>query len=127
MTFGERLRAFRKQANLTQKGLGEKAGLAEINISQYERGIYTPKPEAGKKIANALGVTLADLYGWTELDSDHQHIEQLSAGVKLLELAEKADPLTYDLLTRFDQLNDSGKGKTISYVDGLLDSSEYTK
>lgn len=127
MTFAERLRAFRKKANLTQKGLAEKAGIAEINVRQYEAGKYTPKPEAGLKISNALGVTLADLYGWTELDSDNQRIEQLSAGVKLLELAEKADPLTYDLLFRFDQLNETGKGKTISYVDGLLDSSEYTK
>ena len=127
MTFGERLRSFRKQAHLTQKELGEKAGLAEINIRQYEAGKFTPKPEAGRKLAVALGVSVPDLYGWSEFDSDQQHTENLSAGVKLLELAKKADPLTYDLLTRFDQLNDSGKEKTISYVDGLLETSEYTK
>lgn len=127
MTFGERLRYFRKQADLTQEQLSQKSGLAVINISQYERNIYTPKPEAGKKLATALGVSVADLYGWSEFDSDQQHTENLSAGVKILELAKKADPLTYDLLTRFDKLNDSGKEKTISYVDGLLETSEYTK
>lgn len=127
MTFGERLRILRKQAHLTQKELGEKAGLAEINIRQYEAGKFTPKPEAGRKLAVALGVSVPDLYGWSEFDSDQQHTKNLSAGVKLLELAKKADPLTYDLLTRFDQLNDSGKEKTISYVDGLLETSEYTK
>ena len=123
MTFGERLRAFRKQAHLTQRELGEKAGLAEINIRQYEAGKYTPKPEAGRKIAVALGVSVPDLYGW----DDEQHLESIRTGVKLLEMAEKADPLTYDILFRFDQLNESGKVKTISYVDGLLESSEYTK
>lgn len=62
----ERLKFFRIQAGLTQKELGEKAGTSEINIRQYEAGKYTPKPETGKRIADALGVSISDLYGWEE-------------------------------------------------------------
>lgn len=61
--FSERLLFYRRQANLTQKQLSEKSGLEIINISQYERGIYIPKFETGKKLANALGISITDLYG----------------------------------------------------------------
>lgn len=53
---GENIRKFRKKANLTQKELAEKCGLAEITIRQYETGKRTPKTEILAKIADALGL-----------------------------------------------------------------------
>ena len=125
MTFGERLQSFRKQANLTQKQLSQKCGLAVINISQYERNIYTPKPEAGKKLATALGVSVSDLYGWSEFDSDQQHIESLSAGVKMLDYAELSDPEVYSMLCEYYQLNEAGRKKITDYVKDISKISDY--
>ena len=118
MTFGERLRAFRKQAHLTQKELGEKAGLAEINIRQYEAGKYTPKPESGRKIAVALGVSVSDLYGW---DENGNHLESIRTGLKFIE----TDELNRELMEGFSALNQKGKRKAVDYINDLSQISEY--
>lgn len=65
MTVGERIRAARKEAGLTQKELGEKLGVSAAMIGQYETGVRNPKFEKIKKIANALEIdilTLINLY-----------------------------------------------------------------
>ena len=61
MTIGERIKAARKNAGMTQKDLAEKLGIPYQGISQYERGIRKPKIDALVRISNALGVTLEDI------------------------------------------------------------------
>lgn len=62
MTTGEKIRAARRTAGMTQKELGEKAGIAEPTIRRYELGKLNPKLETVKKIAAALGVSWGSLY-----------------------------------------------------------------
>ena len=57
-TIGEKIREIRKARGLTQKELGEKAGIAEPTIRRYELGKLNPKIETVKKIADALGVDM---------------------------------------------------------------------
>lgn len=70
MTIGERIRAARKAANngkgLTQKQLGEKAGIAEPTIRRYELDKLHPKIETVQKIAKALNVSVGSLIGWSD-------------------------------------------------------------
>lgn len=54
----ENIRALRKEKGLTQKVLGEKSGIAEITIRQYEAGKYIPKYDNALKLAAALGVSI---------------------------------------------------------------------
>ena len=61
MTVGERIRAARKEAGLTQKQLGEKLGVSAAMIGQYETGVRNPKLGTLKKIANALEIDLLTL------------------------------------------------------------------
>lgn len=61
MTTGERIRAARKAANLTQKQLGELCGIAEPTIRRYELDKLNPKRETLQKIAAPLGVHYLDL------------------------------------------------------------------
>lgn len=57
---GRRIRAIRKEANMSQGDLGEKVGLNANRIQQYENGARNPKIELCKQIAEALEVeTLA--------------------------------------------------------------------
>lgn len=63
MTTGERIRNIRKAQNLTQKQLGELAGIAEPTIRRYELGKLNPKYETIEKIAAALKVSTASLLG----------------------------------------------------------------
>lgn len=63
MTTGERIRNIRKSKNLTQKQLGELAGIAEPTIRRYELGKLNPKYETLVKIAAALRVSVGALMG----------------------------------------------------------------
>lgn len=64
MTTGELIRQARMSAGLTQKELGNRAGIAEPTIGRYELGKLNPKPATLKKIAAALGIE------WYELISN---------------------------------------------------------
>ena len=61
-TIGAKIRELRKARGLTQKELGEKAGIAEPTIRRYELGKLNPKFETVQKIAKALNVPEAFFY-----------------------------------------------------------------
>lgn len=61
--FGERLRALRKSAGLTQQQLADRAGFKSPVIVRYEAGRALPRPQAIEKLAAALDVPVADLDG----------------------------------------------------------------
>lgn len=61
MQIGSKIRELRKHKNLTQKDLGNKVGLSEQAISQYERDERQPNLEILNKIAKALETTIAEL------------------------------------------------------------------
>ena len=56
MTIAERIRKARKEAGLTQKQLGDRMGVSDASITQYESGKRNPKVETLQRIAKALGV-----------------------------------------------------------------------
>lgn len=56
--FGDRLRAARKNLGLTQKQLGELAGVGQVVIANYERGARFPGEDKLRRLAEALHVSL---------------------------------------------------------------------
>ena len=62
MTIGEHIRDQRLRQGLTQRELGERAGIAEPTIRRYELGKLNPKIETVEKIAKALGVPTIEFY-----------------------------------------------------------------
>ena len=58
---GERLRAYRLAAGLSQAALGRKAGVSSGSVSEWERGQHCPRPGQLRRLAGALGVAVADL------------------------------------------------------------------
>ncbi|WP_309029170.1 helix-turn-helix domain-containing protein [Streptomyces alfalfae] len=58
---GERIRAARLHANLTQEILGERAGLDRQAINRIEQGHASPLLDTLVRIADALDVPLRDL------------------------------------------------------------------
>lgn len=55
--FASRLRELRKQKNLSQTELGEKASLHYTHIGRFERGSSRPSSDTLKRLAASLGVT----------------------------------------------------------------------
>jgi predicted ATPase/DNA-binding XRE family transcriptional regulator len=66
--FGERLRALRRAARLTQEELAERAGMTAAGISAIERGIRTRTyPRTVAALADALGLAGEDREAFTAL------------------------------------------------------------
>jgi transcriptional regulator with XRE-family HTH domain len=59
---GLRIRGLRERANISQEALGQIAGLHRTYIGAIERGERNPSVLSLKKIADALKVTLGDLF-----------------------------------------------------------------
>ena len=57
---GEKLKAARKAAGLTQKQLAEKVGCTQVDIVRWENG-REPKALTLKKLAAAIGCGMDDL------------------------------------------------------------------
>jgi transcriptional regulator with XRE-family HTH domain len=60
---GERLRVLRGFRRLTLRAVADRSGLSESFISQVERGRSNASIGSLKRIADALGVSMADLFG----------------------------------------------------------------
>ncbi len=61
-----RLRSLRLTAGLTQRQLGQRAGVAPGRIGDWERGRYRPEPASLTRLAQALAVTPAALQSPTD-------------------------------------------------------------
>lgn len=142
-TIGEKIREIRKARGLTQKELGEKAGIAEPTIRRYELGKLNPKIETVKKIADALGVeawTLVDpavagQSGAVEIpaglpDETRAYLERLASEraqvlgmLKLEQEREKA--IMEQMMDDFQHLNDEGQTKAAERVRELTEIARY--
>jgi transcriptional regulator with XRE-family HTH domain len=59
---GERLRAIRRHRRCTLKTVAERSGLSESFLSQVERGRSSASISSLRRIADALGVSVSDLF-----------------------------------------------------------------
>lgn len=94
VTIGEQIRERRKIAGLTQKELGERAGIAEPTIRRYELGRLNPKIETVAKIAKALDVPTTVFYPDNDpavdiIIREGNALEALAVSVKMTEIKEK--------------------------------------
>ncbi len=67
----EKIAFVRKKKNLTQKELGNKLGVTQQTVAQYENGARIPKLETLKKIASALDVPVEDILGLNDDEYSH--------------------------------------------------------
>lgn len=62
--FGQRLARFRKERGLSQLELAERLGIAQPNLSDYERGAARPSYEILVKLVRVLQVSADELLGF---------------------------------------------------------------
>jgi transcriptional regulator with XRE-family HTH domain len=101
-SFGERLKAVRLAAGMSQERLGVEAGIQEESASarmnRYERGTRAPAFELVQRIAKALDVPVTYFYASNDLEAE--------------------------LLLAFHRLDKRGKVAAVQAVEGLHTGSK---
>ena len=91
ITFGTKVAALRKGLKLSQTELAQQLGTSVSVISRYERGEMTPSIENARRLADALGTSIAYLLGDpgdADLLADRELVRRLRA-VQALEPDER--------------------------------------
>ena len=135
MTVGERIRQNRLNKKMTQKELGEKAGIAEPTIRRYELGKLNPKFETLQKIADALDVGIDKLKGIKPLPEKEVELDlgfkkekaSMSSGAIELEAFDKfledIGFKTYVSPTLFE--NPEGKNGDVWIIEDIRENKFY--
>ncbi|MDG4650086.1 helix-turn-helix transcriptional regulator [Roseibacterium sp. SDUM158017] len=64
----QNLRDIRKAKSLSQADLAEMVGVKQATISRIEKGVNNPSLAVASKIADALNVSVVELFGLPELE-----------------------------------------------------------
>lgn len=132
MTTGQRIKAARKAAGLTQAELANKLDIPYQSIGQWERDLRNPKRETLRRIAAALGVSEFDLSDDPTrhkiLGETLQAAEDLGAEV-LSDLeaikARESQPNRARLNAAYYTLNDKGQQKAAEIVEIIAGNPDY--
>ena len=119
MKIGERIRALRLDAGMTQEELAQRIGLKKQNISRYENSRVEPNIRTAKRIAEALGVSLEEMaVGVTVSETPiSSELEQFSSAAILTEDEQ-------ELLAKYQQLTELNKGRVLQQIDTLIESQK---
>lgn len=105
MTVGERIKAARKKAGLTQLDVAYRLGDQSYqSVAQWERGVRAPKLESLERLAEAIGCPLSDLTH--DPDDGLRDVEQMKAIVERERLAWKSKIFENIRLHDFDRAKD---------------------
>lgn len=89
MTLGQRIKAARKKAGLTQLQVGQRMGANSYQaVASWEKGLRNPKYDTLKRLAEAIGCPLSELTH--DLGDGVRNEHQLKEVVELERLAWKA-------------------------------------
>lgn len=120
MNWGERLKAVRKEKKMSQRELGERLGVSQQTIAQYEKAQSMPKSSTVDRLADALDVDwrlLQDEPRRTIVFTERDRQKIYKEVVKL--------QLEEDLLDTFHALNEKGQEKVVNYSIDIYNNPEY--
>lgn len=138
MNIGDSIRENRKKARLSQKELGQKLGVSQQHIAQYENGKRIPKLETIRKIADALGIYISELAVDWSMFSKEEITEDLTdygggfygkeaSQETQAKFAEHPFGRKAEINRKVDLLNDVGQQKAANYIEDLTKIPEYQK
>ncbi|MBM7624752.1 helix-turn-helix domain-containing protein [Sporohalobacter salinus] len=102
MKFKDRFKKLRKENSLTQKELGEKIGISEQAVSNYERGNRNPDHSMLTKIANFFDCSIDYLLGQVDQRNPNTENKKANKIKQALEDDEDLQEFWEQLSTRED-------------------------
>lgn len=114
MTVGQRIKAARKKAGMTQSELGQLIGVSYPTVAQWENDLRNPKYGTLQRIATALGID------WSELISgeEQEDFEVDNNDTKIL-LAVKNGPNGFRCVLGGVDISGVVQGLDIRYMGEL--------
>jgi len=113
---GQRIRKIRKEKKVTLIDLSKKTGVAQATLSRIETGTMMGTIESHEKIAEALGIGLAELY--SGVDRRYEQIAHLSKDAER-KVTRQTKDVRFELLTQ-----ESSKKKITPLLVSLQGGSE---
>jgi len=107
-SFGERLRAARLAAELSQSELSERSGLPKPTLSRYENGHVLPSLQTLRKLSQALGVTESALLPGSSPEQDFY--DALRAHGIEIDSTEDAQELADEVWDARERHNEAERG-----------------
>ena len=121
MSFGQRIKAAREQAGITQVELGEKVGVSGVAIMRYEKGTRQPRLEQFQRIASVLSVDVNWLmHGQTLEERDQARKDYVARRFAEAELSKRLQD-SYCLLTL------EGKEKVVDCAEIMAEIPRYRR
>ena len=116
------IRYLRKESNLTQKALADKANISFRTIQNYENGLTPPSLKTIEKIALALGVSVERLISKQVFDNNTTATDILERMTKVTKFKENINNLILtDIIFDIIDLEIQYKNRTLKEV--VLDKS----
>lgn len=109
---GQKIKAARKSAGLTQRELGQKIGKGFSTIQKYENGVIEPPISTVVKIAEELGITPIQLVETATAFPGEQRMSDIC-----IARIEEA----------FKLLNEDGLWKAVERIEELTEIQKYQK
>lgn len=121
MTTGQKIKAARLKAGMTQAELAKKLGVAYQNIGQFERDVRKPKIDTLERIAAALGVFPTELLS----DRDQGFLNDIFSDLVYRITSDLKNSCQKRLLESFERLNDKGQQVAVERVEELTKIPDY--
>lgn len=125
MAICDNIRAIRLKKGLTQKQVAEACGTVDATIRMYELGKANPKPATVAKIAKALGVSAAELYGVDWMPGSMPLGQEIETALYQSALPGSdgtfpiGSPNKKRLIVAFDRLNADGQMEAIKRMEEM--------
>lgn len=127
MTIGERIRAARKKAGLTQRELAEKSEISLMSIRRYETGERTPSAKVQRRIEAAADAELGE-------DTAQSHYYMVSAMIfhytskyrESKEIITEICEMVGKLLRAEEPCGGGGAGMIRGWLEEILANEEET-
>ncbi|MDF1617784.1 helix-turn-helix domain-containing protein [Petrocella sp. FN5] len=117
-SFGDNLKTIRTQLNMNQKELGDRLGVGQTTIANYEKGVRFPTGDLLKRIGEVLNVSIDQLMGHQVVNTAEEPVDLKAFKEKLKKCLIEGNE--QEALYMIWQLNPSKDNILIIYEEILL-------